>query len=154
MKKPAILILSARGALNYVMQHFPEPGMTEYPKRIDRYAVISIQDTIGGGFGFELKENRYCKSVLTLFFDDIEKEEAGLKLMDTFQAKQIIEFIKENSDVDTLLIHCFAGVSRSRAVGAFAGEFLGIPCTESQTFNNYVYDLLKTVELKCKNEIL
>ena len=134
------------------MQHFPDPGMTEYPKRMDRYAVISIQDTIGGGFGFELKGNQYCKSVLTLYFDDIEKEEVGLKLMDNFQAKQIIRFIMKNTDVDTLLIHYFAGVSRSRAVGAFADEFLGIPYTGSRAFNNFVYDLLKNVWSEMKGE--
>ena len=47
-----------------------------------------------------------------------------------------------------LLIHCFAGVSRSMAVGAFASELLGLPYTGSQTFNRYVYDLLKEVYRK------
>ena len=72
MKKPRILVTSARNALRYVMRHFCEPGVTEYAEKSDTYAVISIQDTYGGGFGFELKKNKYCKDVLTLYFDDIE----------------------------------------------------------------------------------
>ena len=148
MNKPKILVVSARGALRYVMDHFCEPGVTEYPKNTENYAVISIQDTIGGGFGFELRQNQFCKGAITLFFDDIEKPEAGLKLMDKTQARNIISFIEANDDVDTLLIHCFAGVSRSMAVGAFASELLGLTYTGSQTFNRYVYDLLKEVYLK------
>ena len=68
MKKPRILVVSAQNALRYVMKHFCEPGVTEYAEETDTYAAISIQDTYGGGFGFELKKNKYCKDVLTLYF--------------------------------------------------------------------------------------
>ena len=30
-----IMATSASGAFRYVMQHFPEPGITEYPKHTD-----------------------------------------------------------------------------------------------------------------------
>lgn len=144
MKKPRVLVTSARGALKYVMLHFCEPGLTEFSEKTDSYAAISIQDTIGGGFGFELKENKYCKDVLTLYFDDIERPEPGLKLISCSQAASIVRFIKSHEhDVDTLLIHCFAGISRSRAVGVFAREILGIPATNEQGYNEYVYAVLK-----------
>ena len=149
MNRPDILVLSAREALHYVMSHFCEPGLTEYPERTDTYAAISIQDTISGGFGFELKENKYCKAVLTLYFDDIERPERGSKRMTPGQAKQIVDFINANRNVDTLLIHCFAGFSRSRAVGVFAREYLGIPPTDDKYFNNHVYKLLKNCGMTC-----
>ena len=146
MKKPRILVLSARNALRYVMRHFCEPGVTEYAEKTDTYAAISIQDTYGGGFGFELKKNKYCKDVLTLYFDDIEEPEHGLRLISFTQAIAIVKFIKAHSeDVDTLLIHCFAGVSRSRAVGAFAREVLDIPPTDETDYNEYVYAILHKV---------
>ena len=146
MKKPRILVTSARNALRYVMRHFCEPGVTEYAEKTDTYAAISIQDTYGGGFGFELKKNKYCKDVLTLYFDDIEKPEHGLRLISFPQAIAIVKFIKAHSeDVDTLLIHCFAGVSRSRAVGAFAREVLDIPPTDETDYNEYVYAILHRV---------
>jgi predicted protein tyrosine phosphatase len=146
MKKPRILVTSARNALRYVMRHFCEPGVTEYAEKTDTYAAISIQDTYGGGFGFELKKNKYCKDVLTLYFDDIEEPEHGLRLISFPQAIAIVKFIKAHSeDVDTLLIHCFAGVSRSRAVGAFAREVLDIPPTDETDYNEYVYAILHRV---------
>ena len=146
MKKPRILVTSARNALRYVMRHFCEPGVTEYAEKTDTYAAISIQDTYGGGFGFELKKNKYCKDVLTLYFDDIEVPEHGLRLISFPQAIAIVKFIKAHSeDVDTLLIHCFAGVSRSRAVGAFAREVLDIPPTDETDYNVYVYAILHRV---------
>jgi len=149
MKKPRILVTSARNALKYVMKHLPSPGLTEWPEKNDTYAAISIQDTYGGGFGFELKKNKYCKDVLTLYFDDIEEPEHGLKLITPNQAKDIVMFIKKHeNDVDTLLIHCFAGVSRSKAVGVFAAELLNIPSNNEQGYNEYVYDLLQSVWLE------
>lgn len=146
MKKPRILVTSARNALRYVMRHFCEPGVTECPEKTDTYAAISIQDTYGGGFGFELKKNKYCKDVLTLYFDDIEEPEHGLRLISFPQAIAIVKFIKAHAeDVDTILIHCFAGVSRSRAVGVFAREVLDIPPTDDDDYNEYVYTILHRV---------
>ena len=144
MKKPRILVVSARNAIKYVMKHLPTPGLIEYPEKSDTYAAISIQDTYGGGFGFELKKNKYCKDVLTLYFDDIEEPEHGSRLISFGQAAAIVKFIKAHeSDVDTLVIHCFAGVSRSRAVGVFAREVLELPPAADETgYNEYVYAIL------------
>lgn len=139
-----ILATSASGALRYVMQHFCKPGITEYPERTDTYAVISIQDTVHGGLGFELKENDYCKGVLTLYFDDIEKPQTDAQRFTNEQAAEIIRFIRAHSDdVDSLLIHCFAGISRSKAVAKFAREMLGLPPMNDNFYNEYVYAMLK-----------
>lgn len=147
MNYPNILVTSARGALHYVMRHFCEPGLTEYPELTDTYAVISIQDTAHGGFGFELKKNEYCKGVLTLYFDDIEKPQQDAKQMTEGQAAEIIQFIKEHTgDADTLLIHCFAGISRSKAVEKYAREMLGFPPSNDNLYNEYVYTMLKQIK--------
>jgi len=139
MKKPRIIVTSAREALSYVMRH------NDYPRKTDTYAVISIQDAWCGGFGFQFTENKYCKGVLTLYFDDIEEPEPGYTLFDKKQALDIIYFLTKYQNVDTLLIHCYAGISRSRAVGVFAREMLDIPPTDAKMFNDYVYNLLKVV---------
>lgn len=90
-----------------------------------------------------MKKNKYCKDVLTVYFDDIEEHEHDLRLISLPQAKAIVKFIKDHSeDVDTLLIHCFAGVSCSKAVGAFACEMLGITQTVEPDYNKYVFDIL------------
>jgi len=62
------------------------------------------------------------------------------------QAAEIIQFIKEHTDdVDTLLIHCFAGISRSRAVERFAREILALPPMNDNIYNEYVYSTLNRV---------
>ena len=138
------MVSSLQDAVKYVLKH----NQYEYNQRKDTYAVISIQDT--NGFGIEFTENRYCKGVLTLYFDDIEEPCPGYMLITKAQAGQIIRFIKKHKDVDTLLIHCYAGVSRSRAVGVFAREVLQIPPADENDYNEYVYATLKKVwkELK------
>ena len=147
MKTPNILAASAKGALLYVMKHFCEPGITEYPELTDTYAVISIQDTAHGGFGFELKPNQYCKDVLTLYFDDITKPQEGAQLISDAQANAIVQFLLAHiEDVDTLLIHCFAGISRSKAVEKYAREMLGLLPPNDNLYNEYVYTMLKQIK--------
>lgn len=69
-------------------------------------------------------------------------------MFDDDMADRIIGFIESHrKSVDTLLIHCYAGQSRSRAVGAFAVEMLGGDNSkyfEEGTPNQYIYDVLET----------
>lgn len=72
----------------------------------------------------------------------------GTVLFDDEMADKIIEFIEHCSNsVDTLLVHCYAGQSRSKAVGAFAVEMIGggnSDYFENGTPNQYIYDVLET----------
>ena len=87
------------------------------------------------------------KGVLTLIFDDIVTEVDGAVLFDDDMADRIIDFIeKYRKSADTLFVHCYAGQSRSRAVGAFAVEMLGGDNSkyfEEGTPNQYIYDVLQ-----------
>ncbi len=47
-----VLVRSVYDAFDYVMEHYYPAGQKEFVKREDTYAVISIQDTHTGGFGF------------------------------------------------------------------------------------------------------
>lgn len=143
-----VLVRSVYSAFDYVMEHYYPEGLKENVERKDTYAVISIQDTHTRGFGFTFSESNFCKGVLTLYFDDIVKEVPGAVLFDDEMAEKIISFIMEHKKVDTLLVHCYAGQSRSRAVGAFAVKMLG--GDNSRYFkgaipNQYVYDVLEAV---------
>ena len=121
-----VLLKSVHGAFDYVMEHYYPFGMRDMVARQDSYAVISIQDIHCGGFGIEFSENEFCKGVLTLHFDDIVSEVEGAELFGEEQAGRIIDFITAQKPlVDTLLVHCYAGQSRSRAVAAFAAELIG-----------------------------
>ncbi len=147
-----VLVKSVHGAFGYVMDHYYPFGMADEAADqgalTDIYAVISIQDSHSQGFGVQFTENQFCKGVLTLLFDDIVSEVDGAVLFNDEMADQIIEFIEQyKSSVDTLLIHCYAGQSRSRAVGAFAVEMLGGDNSkyfEGGSPNQYIYDVLET----------
>jgi predicted protein tyrosine phosphatase len=66
------------------------------------------------------------------------------------QAYKIVTFLKhlkKRSDVETLVIQCKAGISRSGAIGLFAGEVFGININNFRLKNNirpnyYIYDKL------------
>lgn len=140
-----VLVKSVFDAFEYVMSHYYPAGMEEMVEKSDTYAVISIQDSHTDGFGITFSPNHYCKAVLTLKFDDIVRPVEGAQIFTEEMAKQIIHFIKNNIAVDTLLIHCYAGRSRSRAVGAFAVKLLGGDNSlyfKNGNPNEYVYDVL------------
>ena len=142
-----VLVRSVFDAFEYVMQHYYPAGMEEMVERSDTYAVISIQDSHTGGFGITFTENQFCKGVLTLQFDDIIRPVDGAVLFTEDMAESIIHFIRDHRSADTLLIHCYAGQSRSKAVGAFAVKMLGGDNSayfKKASPNMYVYQLLES----------
>ncbi len=145
----SVKLESVFGAFDYVMDHYYPFGMEEMVDRDDTYAVISIQDGYtGGGFGFTFCKTRYCRDVLTLYFDDIAGPADGATPFTREHAREIIDFIERNRGVDTLLVHCYAGQSRSRAVAAFAVKMLGADNSEyfkTGSPNLFVYNTLTEV---------
>ena len=149
--KPELLIRSAQDALRYVLSHFSDPKTGCPPQTKEHYAAISIQDSGEWNYGFMLTTNRFCDAVLTLTFDDFEEPESGVCLMNEHQAAQIVEFLDLNRNTETILIHCFAGKSRSAAVGKFAAEYLGLPELDCPHYNRWVYDILVKYRKKIKH---
>lgn len=140
-----ILLKSVHEAFEYVMDHYCPAGMEDFAGRTDTYAVISIQDSVNGGFGFTFCENAFCKGVLTLCFDDILHPVDGAVLFSEDDAKQIIAFVKRHTDVESLLVHCYAGQSRSRAVAAFCTKMItgkDSKYLRTSNYNTFVYDTL------------
>lgn len=148
-----VLLKSVFESFDYVMDHYYPYGLEELATRKDTYSVISIQDTHTEGFGFEFRKNRFCQDVLTLYFDDIIRPVEGAVLFDEQMAELIIRFIIQNRNSETLLVHCFAGQSRSRAVAAFAVKMLrgdNSMYFESGSPNTYVYEVLEKTYEKMK----
>lgn len=151
-----VMVRSVHEAFDYVMEHYYPFGMAdeaaEQGALTDTYAVISIQDSHTQGFGFQFTENQFCKGVLTLLFDDIVKDVDGAVLFNDDMADLIIGFIEKYKKLsDTLLIHCYAGQSRSKAVGAFAVKMLGGDNSryfEKGTLNQYIYDVLESAWIR------
>lgn len=124
---------------------FSRDQIIEYGYRINEY-YISILPT-GGPKGIPIFED--ASNVLTLIFDDVEKDcvkstypDGNIirfaKAMTVTQAKQVAAFIKKLPKNYTLNINCVHGVSRSAAMAA------AIDNTENpQAGNKLVYDLVK-----------
>ncbi|MBQ6478347.1 MAG: hypothetical protein IJI44_03150 [Erysipelotrichaceae bacterium] len=145
-----VIVKSVYDAFDYVMDHYYPYGLEELASLNDSYAVISIQDSHTGGFGFRFEKNLFCRDVLTLYFDDIEKDVEGAVLFDENMARSIIDFINQNIFADTLLLHCYGGLSRSRAAGAFAVWMLGgnnEKYSKNGSYNQHVYTTLMKVYL-------
>ena len=149
MKK--IMVMSVHDAFEYVMDHYAPFGLEELAERRDTYAIISIQDTHTGGFGFVFTESKYCRDVLTLYFDDIVREVEGAVMFDEKMAADIIRFVRKNRNVHTLAVHCYGGQSRSRAVAAFVSRMYDENAEPAG--NEIVYGTLMKTWLEMKQNL-
>ena len=122
---PHILVCYVFDAFENCMDHYAPFGLEEFAERKDRYAVISIQDSHTGGFGIRFCESASCTGALTLLFDDIIRPVDGAVFFSAEHADRIIDFALAHQDADTILVHCYAGESRSRAVGGFLEKLFG-----------------------------
>ena len=89
-------------------------------------AVISIR----GVRDAEIPLSTRYRAVLRLAFDDISAfadhstDDASISKE---QAQSVAAFVRTHADADTLLIHCAAGVSRSRSMAAAICDVRGLP---------------------------
>lgn len=101
--------------------------------------------------------NVEAEHLLRLEFDDHDPKNDNNVLLHEYtydeqqlfteeQAQQILEFIDDLPDeVDTIYVHCFMGISRSRAVACAIREFEQIslePMSQWQMMNKHVYRVL------------
>ena len=143
--QPKLIVCSAREALKYVIGHFSDPATGSPPRTWEQYAAISVQDPGSRNYGFQLTKNRFCRDVLTIAFDDIDVPDEGLSVFTQKQAAQVIAFLNRNRFAPAILIHCFAGMSRSAAIGTFAAEYFGLPDPGYPYCNSLVLDTLHAV---------
>jgi len=106
--------------------HIDDDTVEEYTK----IAFISINDSAGEYFHDPLFHCDHF-NVITLYFDDVEHDgeisptnKTENKAFTKQQAVRLIEFFESNKNVNTVLVHCAAGISRSGAVGRVALEYL------------------------------
>jgi len=110
----------------------------------DSWAMISISEPVSA-FG-EAKLMPGWHAVHRLEFHDIEAEMLGepYVLMDQQQALELVNFVHNvASDVEGVIVHCRAGISRSAAVAKWITEEYGINFNhEYPQYNKHVYQLL------------
>jgi len=86
-------------------------------------------------------------SVLRLEFDDISEPENPYILFDEALAVQVIDFVEEVRDsheVEGILVHCEAGISRSSAVAKWISKKYVLPFPSNYNlYNKHVYRTLR-----------
>jgi predicted protein tyrosine phosphatase len=126
-------------------QHYrPQPG--------ERYAVLSFIDV--GCEPPRLERHEGFVERLVIHADDCTPDDASfagrtLCPLSQAQARQVARFVRANADrIDTLLVHCHAGLSRSPGAATAIAEALAIAEIymvngESVIPNEHVRDLVR-----------
>ena len=113
------------------MAHYYPAGMAAFAEEKDSYAVISIQDTHTGGFGFVFSENRFCRGALTLYFESLEDTEIPVEL--PIRREDYLDvpavFIRDDMIRSVLLLKKEAGEEVSIAFAyAFNHDGMALSC--------------------------
>ena len=122
----------------------------------DNVAIISVNTYTHWNGQFEEEtpfdkfEDFTNKNLLKLWFDDVSEfttwNGMEYKLFNADDAHKVVEFIKEKQDdVDTFIVHCTAGISRSGAIGMFIKDYFGC---EIESENNLIPNPLVSAELR------
>ena len=87
------------------------------------------------------------QEVLRVEFDDVSIRGDSLPGITADQAGEIIDFLDAVQDkVETVVMHCLAGVSRSAGVAKFIAERYALDFDHGYgLYNRLVYDTLKEV---------
>lgn len=110
----------------------------------DHWAMISISEPVSA-LG-EAKLLKGWNAVHRLEFHDIEVEmpDEPYVLLDELQAQELVNFVRSvASEVEGIIVHCRAGISRSAAVAKWIAETYEIEFNhEYPHYNKHVYRLL------------
>lgn len=114
----------------------------QLPKPLKRCALISITDP--DREEAQLYPHAW-EGVLRLKFHDVDYQVGqSYILFNKDHAKQVMSFLaKHESDVDSVLAHCEAGISRSAAVSKFVAYVYGLQFPENyMLYNKHVFRVL------------
>ena len=135
MLKYQIQVKSYDEAFRYVYNH------AGYQKG-KKFAIISIQEYETDKMGFKYVPGGNLIEALNIYFSDIKdsssinEDDETKRLMtdeDALQIKKFIEVLNKRNDIELLIIHCHAGISRSAAVAAAISKIF------NGTDNEYFY---------------
>lgn len=110
--------------------------------------VISINTpvihSITGKILLEKEESPFAnissKNLLILYFHDLEKkyfkDDVLFNENDVKQIETFVEYIKQHNTINTIYVHCTAGISRSGAVGYFLNTYFNIFLQDNKKDNN------------------
>lgn len=110
-----IYVMSYKEAFDYVYNH----SVQKNPP--NSFAMISIREEEPGRAAFQYVPNGNLKDVLNIYFSDTEVPARGCRLIteaDAAKIKAFVDHLVKKDQINFLIIHCYAGISRSAAVAA------------------------------------
>jgi predicted protein tyrosine phosphatase len=104
---------------------YSRPAIERLPPHDVPYVVISI--TSAPDDVARIPRSSALRAILRLSFADADVDApAGLVLFDEAHARSIVEFVRAHErDIDRIVVHCDAGMSRSPAVAAAITRSMG-----------------------------
>ena len=114
----------------------------EYSKNSnkDKSIIISIKSTNDTSTpDIQCTKTNNIKSILSLVFDDVETQYLeNEKPISNEQAQEIVDFVnKWYKNIDLIIVHCDAGISRSAGICAALSKWL--INDDTPYFNGYSY---------------
>lgn len=86
------------------------------------HVVISITES---GRDANIPKTHHCKQILRLHFDDISCDSEKYTCFNSDMAKKIIDFVDNHANqIELIIVHCHAGVSRSVAVASALAKII------------------------------
>lgn len=136
--------------VNFVARRVAEKTAA-LPKQFGSTALISITDP---DYHDAQLQDGVWHSVLRLKFHDVDRQnnEGTLRIFAPEDAYRVLHFLKQHEDdVDSVIAHCEAGISRSAACAKFVAMIYGLQFPE----NYYLYNkLVFSTLLKCYRELI
>jgi predicted protein tyrosine phosphatase len=102
--------------------------------------MIRIFNTLSGGNNPHLEHEDYFRQIFEYYFDDILPKDVGFggELFSDEDAREIIgDFNSIKSNINHLVVHCYAGVSRSSAVAASLNHIFDLGISENEYLSPY-----------------
>lgn len=115
----------------------------KYQPQTGEEVCISITARDDPSFGMgRAKLSGMFRDVLHLQFDDVAVGSADYERATSItpeEADAVVKFVKRHADKKKLVIHCFAGMSRSRSMASAIADYCNLPY-DFTVLNPHVYD--------------
>lgn len=116
-----------------------------YQPETGEEVCISIMAKNDASFGVaDAKLSGMFRDILRLRFDDLAvgsaDHETAVSITED-QARQVVQFVKSHKDKKKFVIHCFAGMSRSRSTAGAIADYLDLPY-DFTVMNTHVYNTI------------
>lgn len=120
--------------MNFEVMSREKARHTSFNQNIEDCVIISITDTLSPDN--EFADNRHIKGILRLKFDDCDFGEKNC--IQKTDGVKIIDFVNNNiNNIQKIIVHCEAGVSRS--AGVCAALMFIINGSDNPIFDSYQY---------------